>query len=337
MIDRPDISVVLSTYNRCDILPAALDSLVVQEAPGVQFEVLVVDNNSSDDTRSVVRGYAARDRRIHYVFEPKQGLSHGLNTGISRAAGAIVALTDDDLVMPRDWIANVKKAFDGHPEAAFIGSRVLPQWLGSVPPWLTRDVWAALALQDADAEFYTDAANPVCLIGKSFRRDVLLAVGGFRPDLGRIKDTVGSIEDDELQRRLWAQGFRGMHVPSVVLLSPVATERLAKSYFRRWYQGHGRYYALLRPAELERSVGRLVDVPLALYRQAFENLAAWLGATLLRRHDVAFSREMQLRFFAGFFRQRCASVRAGGGSRSLFREVLALPSALLGRRTVGTP
>jgi glycosyltransferase involved in cell wall biosynthesis len=337
MIDRPDISVVLSTYNRCTILPTALDSLIAQEAPGVHFEVLVVDNNSSDDTRDVVRRYAERDQRIRYLFEPKQGLSHGLNTGIAHAAGAIVALTDDDLVMPPDWIANLKAAFDGHPEAAFVGSRVLPQWSGSVPPWLTRELWGALALQDADAAFYTDEQNPVCLIGKSFRRDALLAVGGFRPELGRIKDTLGSIEDDELQRRLWAQGFRGMHVPSVVLLSPVATERLSKRYFRRWYQGHGRYYALLRPPELERSAGRLVDVPLALYRQAFENLVGWLGGVLSRRDDVAFSREMQLRFFAGFFRQRWESLRGRGSARSIARELLALPGALRRRGTAGTP
>ena len=92
MIDRYDISVVLSTYNRCAILPFALESILCQEPGGVAFEVIVVDNNSLDETRTVVESFAAQGHaNLRYVFEPRQGVSYARNSGIANARAPIVA------------------------------------------------------------------------------------------------------------------------------------------------------------------------------------------------------------------------------------------------------
>lgn len=328
MDQEPDVSVVISTYNRCELLPRALESLAGQEAPGLRFEVIVVDNNSTDRTPEVIEAFAARHPFVRHVFEGRQGLSHGWNAGVAHSRGPIIAFTDDDLVMPPDWLTNIKRAFDEHPEVSFIGSRVLPVWEAEAPAWLSRRLWGPLALQDSEETFYTDESRPVCLLGKSFRREALEAVGGFRPDLGRIKDAIGSTEDDEMQRRLWAAGRRGMHVPEVVVHAPVPVSRLTKSYFRRWYTGHGRHYALMRVPDAEDSAARLFDVPAYMYRQAAACALRWLVHTARGDAARAFECEAQLHFIAGFFRQRRADFRAGGG-RGTLGELFSFTRALV--------
>ena len=92
-----EVSVVLSTYNRCHILPDALESLLAQEG-GVSYEIILVDNNSTDRTREVVESFIARGAtNLTYVFEGRQGLSYGWNSGIAHARAPVIAFTDDDV------------------------------------------------------------------------------------------------------------------------------------------------------------------------------------------------------------------------------------------------
>ena len=92
---RPEVSVVISTYNRADSLLAAVSSVLVQDqAP--PYELIVVDNNCADETAERIQQLARRDRRLRYVFEPRQGVSHGRNAGIATAQASIIAFTDDE-------------------------------------------------------------------------------------------------------------------------------------------------------------------------------------------------------------------------------------------------
>jgi len=107
------VSVVISTYNRCARLRHALESLLSQESDGVAWEAVVVDNNSTDDTRGVVESFGDRfGGRLRYVFEPRQGLSFGRNAGIGRAVAPLVAFTDDDVQPAADWLYRIKRCFD---------------------------------------------------------------------------------------------------------------------------------------------------------------------------------------------------------------------------------
>ena len=98
-----DISVVLSTYNRCDTLAKALGKLSQQEAPGIQYEIIAVDNNSTDRTPEIVEGFATADARFRYLFEARQGLSYGRNAGIRAARADAIVFTDDDVEVATDW------------------------------------------------------------------------------------------------------------------------------------------------------------------------------------------------------------------------------------------
>jgi glycosyltransferase involved in cell wall biosynthesis len=304
-----DISIVISTYNRCGLLEAALRALLSQTPADVAYEILVVDNNSADQTRSLVEGLAKQNpEKLKYIFEPKQGLSYGRNTGIAAAKAPIIAFTDDDVRVAADWAWRIKTAFEANPGIDFLGGRVVPRWPAEPPPWLTKANWSPLALLDyGDSAFDVDLGKQLCLIGANFafRRRAFEKVGLFKTDFQRVKGGVGSLEDHEILLRLWRVGSRGLYLPELVATAEIEPDRMTKQYHRKWHTSHGRFYAALHSDEVERSkLGNWFGVPAHLYRQALSDLAGWLGAHIRRQPAEAFTRELGLRYFSGFATRR---------------------------------
>jgi glycosyltransferase involved in cell wall biosynthesis len=339
MTEQPDVSVIISTYNRADVLPGVLESLLMQETGCVSYEVIVVDNNSTDRTRQVVEPFITNGgQKVRYIFEARQGVSYGRNAGVQASRAPLLAFTDDDVQVTRNWVATIRRAFDDHPKVAYVGGKVLPHWQTEMPLWVTRDHWAPLAIQDyGDAAFHVNAERRLCLLGAclAFRRSALDAIGLFAPDLQRVKDGIGSMEDLEIQLRAWEAGKQGLYVPELVITTEVPARRLTKLYHRRWHAGHGHFYALLRLSEMEQSSRqRLFDVPAHLYRRAGVLLLAWLKDVLSRDYDHAFAHETQLRFFGGFFRKRRAD-HLSASRRGSLREIWLSLRALLAERSSG--
>src|SRR5690349_7148849 len=122
-----DITVIVCTHNRCQGLAKSLDSIAASIVPNsLDWEILVVDNNSSDDTAKIVHDVCNRyPRRFRYVFEPNEGLSNARNAGIKQAKGNIIVFTDDDLTVAPTWLGNLTaKLHDGRWAGA--GGRILP-------------------------------------------------------------------------------------------------------------------------------------------------------------------------------------------------------------------
>jgi glycosyltransferase involved in cell wall biosynthesis len=307
--DAPVVSVVICTYNRAALLPAAIDDVLAQnDSQTPPLELLVIDNNSTDETRAVVERVAARDERVRYLRETKQGLSHARNAGIAAARAPLIAFTDDDVRVGPDWLSTIVRTVRAHPGVSVVGGRVLPVWPAPPPPWLTAEHWGPLALVDyGEHPVRVDAGNPLCLVGANLAivRSAFDLVGGFAADVQRVRDSVGSSEDHEFLLRLFGAGGFGIYDPGIVIHADVQPDRLERAYHRRWHTGHGHFHALMRPEYLERSnTGRLFDVPAHMYRSAARDAAAWARARLRRDDAVAFSREVRLRFFRGFFRTR---------------------------------
>lgn len=302
------------------MLPEALESVLAQETGGVGYEFIVVDNNSQDGTRQVVESFINRGHaQMRYIFEGKQGLSHARNAAIMSARAPIIAFTDDDVRVAGDWVKLIKQAFDEHPEVDFVGGKVLPRWESKPPAWLTPEHWSPLALVDhGEKPFYVNQEKPICLVGAnlSFRREVFEQVGLFAADLQRVKDSVGSIEDHELEARLWRSGRQGIYVPNIIVTAEVQTDRTEKEYHRRWHTGHGRFYAIMREEKFEQSSERLFDVPVHLYRAMATDAAQWLKDALRGKHEAAFLHELRLRFSSSFIKQRRRDFVAAGGHRT---------------------
>jgi glycosyltransferase involved in cell wall biosynthesis len=332
----PAISVILCTYNRADLLPGALDNLLAQEGPFAgAFELVVVDNNSSDGTRAVVEGFASRDSRVRYLFERAQGLSHARNAGIAAVRAPLITFTDDDVRVGSDWISTILEVVAEHPDADVIGGRVLPDWPTAPPAWLTTRHWSPLALVDyGDEPVRVSSDRPLCLVGANLtvRRRAFDLVGGFAPALQRVRDGVGSCEDLEFLLRLYRAGRSGVYDPRITIHAAVQHERLDRAYHRRWHTGQGHYHALMRADGIEPSgAGSLFGVPAYLYRQALQHAIGWVRERARGDASAAFAHEAALRYFYGFHRTRRRQFgSATAGER--VAEVSALVRSLVGRR-----
>ncbi len=133
---HPLISVVVCTYNRVNLLADALHTLCHQTLDRSEYEVMVVDNNSSDNTREMVDEFCRRFSHVRYCFEPKQGLSYARNRGWREARGEYVAYVDDDARAGENWlktalvlIANTK------PAPLCLGGPILPFYSTTKPIW----------------------------------------------------------------------------------------------------------------------------------------------------------------------------------------------------------
>lgn len=304
---EPEVSVVIPTYNRSALLRNAVSSVLRQDDP-CPFEIVIVDNNSSDDTPAVARSLMeSHPGKVRYIGEPKQGNAHARNRGIESARGAIIAFIDDDVTVKNNWLATLKNVLDARGDLSFVGGKVLPDWKVSPPSWLTPKHWSPLALVDYGPDELTIGGHrPRGLLTANiaFRRNVFAEVGTFSAHLQRVKDAIGSMEDTEFLLRVCQSGRQGVYLPSMIAISPVDNERLTKTYHRRWHTGHGHFYAIMNDPEWERSKVRFIGLPGHLYRQTATHAVMWCLKILSGKPDDAFTSECRLRFFYGFFRER---------------------------------
>ena len=309
---KVDLSLLVCTYNRGNDLRELLETAVAQETNGeFSYEVVVVDNNSTDETREVVESFiSAGHENIRYFFEERQGKSHALNRGLNELRGWAYIITDDDFVLPRDWVRNLFLAFHDNPDVSFVSGKVLPLWQAEPPSWLTTRHWSAIAMADyGDEQFLTDSAHQICLLACAFRVADVQAVGGYQGELGKSKDLSGATEDLDLLMRLWKSGRKGLYLPHVAFYHKATKDRLTKKYHRRWHSDHGRSYAIMRSEETEQGKVRLFDVPAYMFREAARDTLRWLSCMIQGRTDEAFWHETQLRFFAGFVSRRRSDSR----------------------------
>jgi GT2 family glycosyltransferase len=317
------VTVVLCTYNRAALLAPALQRLLSQSADAPLYEVVLVDNNSVDETRAVIERYIASSvTPVRYVFEPRQGLSNARNAGIAAARSEIVAFTDDDVLVAEDWVQVIKRAFDEHPDIECLGGRILPVWPSTPPAWLTRLHWVGpLALQDCgDHPFIVDARRPVCVAGANFafRKRVFARLGLFSPDFPRSEDT-------EFMLRLWRTGAGALYVPEMRAFAAVQPERLTKAYHREWHSNIGRCNARMELEELTASdgglrsaippVARVLGVPRFAVRLLAREALAWVVATARRNEAQAFWRETQMRELVGYMLESRARLQQSRQAR----------------------
>jgi glycosyltransferase involved in cell wall biosynthesis len=305
-IKSPELSIVICTYNRHELLRLALNTLLQQLPANFACEVIVIDNNSTPETRSVVEGLAKSDSRIRYIRETRQGNAYARNTGVKEARAPVIAFLDDDVTVRQHWVEIIQRTF-AEANVDFIGGKVLPRWEQPPPSWLSTTNWAPIAALDyGDEPFAITSENPLCLLTANiaFRKEVFEKHGGFSADVQRAGDNIGSLEDHEYLTRLFRAGVSGLYIPEMIVDAYVGIDRMTKTYHRRWHMGHGHFYAIMNDPEWERSSFRVAGVPGHLYRETAKNVLVWFSRMLNGNSDEAFVNECRLRFFQGFFKQR---------------------------------
>jgi len=272
------ITVILCTYNRSESLKRALESVATQDfPPAISWEVLVVDNNSSDQTRAVVENFCIRfPGRFRYLFEPRPGKSNALNSGIREAKGVVLAFMDDDVVVDPLWLKSLTSPMLG---GKWVGSggRILPESPHELPTWLAIDEWwagAPLAMFDLGPNA-GQLTQPPFGTNMAFQRRMFEKYGGFCTELGPRPGSEIRSEDTEFGRRLIQGGERLWYEPSAIVFHPVAPNRVRKEYFLRWWFDKAR--ADVRELGVP-SEGRwcVAGMPLVLFRRLIVWTLRWI-------------------------------------------------------------
>jgi glucosyl-dolichyl phosphate glucuronosyltransferase len=267
------ITLILCTYNRWRTLTNALNSVAASTLPtSFEWEVLVVDNNSTDQTRDVVEDFCRRyPGRFRYLLEPQQGVSHARNAGIRESRGDVLVFMDDDVTVDPKWLWNLTAALhSGEWKGA--GGRIIPVWKCKPPSWLSVEGPYALApfvAFDLGSEA-GPLTEPPFGANMAFRKEVFEKYGGFRTDLGRCADSLLSNEDTEFGRRLLVAGERLRYEPSALMYHPVYENRIQKKYLLGWWFGKGRADIAESGMPLK-TKWSLCGIPLYLFRR----LARW--------------------------------------------------------------
>jgi glycosyltransferase involved in cell wall biosynthesis len=313
------VSVLICTYNRSALLRETLAAMQAMTPPrDCTVDIIVVDNNSRDDTASVV-AEAARTARFPIVTltEKKQGKSFALNAGLTRARGDVVALTDDDVLPASNWLALIVENFRAR-DVSFVFGKVLPRWSCLPPPELlmpeAQGIWGPLAILDygdTPADYRPHYQGQRLPIGANlaFARAALETVGGWRTDLGKVNNTLVSGEDHEIFMRLRRYGlYAGYYDPEISVRHFVPRERLTRRYFRRWFYWHGKTQALmiddLYPELNLRAVPKIGAVPRFLIRQGIQQAGVWLRTLGHRDGLTCLIEELHTIKYAGLFAQQ---------------------------------
>ena len=245
------ISVVIATYNRAPLLREALEHLGRQRYQEGD-EVIVVDNASTDTTADVIaRAAAGFPVALRRVRETTPGKTPALNAGLAAAKGQIFALTDDDVLVADDWIDTIRRIFRDE-SLALAGGRVDPRWERPAPSWLRveqQDCYGPMA--SPLALLHYGDAQPLghrTAVGANLivRRDVLQALGGFAPHLGRQRGTLLCGEDHDFCRRAVSAGYVCEYRPELRVRHWVPANRVRLRYYLRWFFWSGVTDAVLK-------------------------------------------------------------------------------------------
>jgi glucosyl-dolichyl phosphate glucuronosyltransferase len=273
-----NITVILCTYNRCQSLAKALSSVALSRLPeSVAWEVLVVDNNSRDQTGDVVADFCGRyPSRFRYLFESQPGKSYALNSGIAEAQGDVLAFMDDDVIVEPMWLQRLTAPLLKGKWAG-CGGRILPQWRYTSPRWLPEGRYALAPLAAFDLGLEAGRLEEAPFgTNMAFQKALFAKYGGFRTDLGPRPGSEIRSEDTELGNRLLAAGEQLWYEPSAIVHHEVHQNRLRKHYFLAWWFDKARadIQAFGRPANTKLV---LAGIPLCSFRR----LAVWTARWIL--------------------------------------------------------
>ena len=281
------------------MLRGNLASLAGQKVnSAVRWEVVVVDNNCTDDTAGVVEDAGKKfPAALRRVREAKQGLSNARNCGVSESSGRYLLFTDDDTRPEPQWVQSVWETFQNDSCDA-VGGKVEILWPAARPAWLAEELLSSLAGVDyGPQEMDLTLEKPPLGANMAFKRQVFDKVGGFDPQLGRVGSKLLGGEETDLFRRLTEIGLRGKYQPRAVVSHVLEPERLQKAYFRKIYFYGGRSRGLIYGPGGGR---RIAGVPLFSIRQLLQKSFASISSAIAEGPSQSFVKELHAWWLLGF-------------------------------------
>jgi len=248
MPEHPKISIVICTYNRAHLLPDTLNSLLNNTAPASRYEILIIDNNSSDHTHAVAKDIINKypENNIKYITESRQGLSYARNRGIREASFPLIAFFDDDIIADEKLISNWLEFFGKYPEAIGGGGKILVQFDAPEPGWVPGILYTLFGKHDHGKKIkkYTRGNYP---FGGNmvFRAEIFEKFGTFNTQLGRKGDELNGAEEKEFFYRISREEGDIFYVPDAVLWHRAGPERINEHFIRKQAMGIGKSIAVM--------------------------------------------------------------------------------------------
>jgi glycosyltransferase involved in cell wall biosynthesis len=243
-------TVLVCTHNRADVLPAALESLEHQTLPASEFEVLVIDNASTDATKRVVEEQLARTKiDLRYVHEPKLGLCVARNRGVAEAKGELIAFLDDDARAEPGWLAALVTVHE-ETKAPVVGGIIRPDWQVQPPGWFFPALMKYLIVLDLGPQRRPVEKIPFFYgTNMAFHRSIFEKLGTFRTDLDRVGTILAGGGDTEMCLRVHRAGMPLMYEPGAVVHHQIPASRLQPEFFRTrfYYSGRARAAHTVEP------------------------------------------------------------------------------------------
>jgi glucosyl-dolichyl phosphate glucuronosyltransferase len=236
------ISAVICSYNRARFIINAVESIFTQEFDKALYEVIVVDNNSTDNTIALLQEYKSTypDRNFSFYIEKNQGVAHTRTRCAQEAKGAIVAFLDDDSTAQPGWLSGIVSFFDEHPNTYSTGGKIIPKFLTPIPDWYSKYFFGLVGNFDQGPKVkqMTGVRYP-CGANMAFRKEVFTEIGYFNTDLGRKGTGLLATEEKDIYLRILARGRDVFYLPHVAVLHCVEANKFDKNYVRRHSMGIG--------------------------------------------------------------------------------------------------
>lgn len=293
-----EASIIVCTYNRAESLRETIGALRAQRcSPALSWEVIIVDNNSSDHTRKLVEEARSDWPLLRYEFEGEQGLSHARNRGIAVASGTVLLFTDDDVLPEPDWLETTLAGMDKY-QADACGGYIAPIWETPPPAWLTERFYGFLAVRTERTDDYPIQSPAQAPYGANMavKKAVFDKVGMFDTSRGRKGKVLASGEDGELFERILAAGLKAVFLGQSRVYHKVESFRLTKRYFRRWRLQTSRNIVQSQGLSGER---RLFNIPFYVFPQFLRAVGRMIWGHLTQPRDEAFNREIVVFHFLG--------------------------------------
>lgn len=236
------VSIIVCTYNREKYLQIVFESILKQKPHTLKYEVVIIDNNSPDNTKAVSLKFIADNPDIdaRYVLETRQGISYGRSRGYEEAKYKYVAYSDDDAFYADDYFYELEYFINSHPKTEAFGGKVLLDYEANKPPkWETKYLSSILGYfnrGDVEHKFTNDYARGANMV---FTKDLISRVKGFNTDLGRTGGNLNGGEEKEIAEKIYKIGVDVIYTPKLIVYHAVPIFRTKHDFVERQAKGIG--------------------------------------------------------------------------------------------------
>lgn len=283
------ISIIICTYNREKYIGQLLNSLAQNDYPVTDYEIILVDNNCTDNTHTICQQFAEEhsDITFRYVIEPVQGLSAARNKGIKEAKGDIIIYVDDDALVDSNYIRTYAEHFSSRPDTMAAGGPIEPLYETEEPSWMSPYTKALLTAWMNYGDKIRQYPNGRYPGGGNvaYRKSVFDKVGFFNTELGRKGTALLASEEKDIFDKMHQLGMKILYLPTPVLHHIIPQTKLEEPYFNRLTLQIGeseriRTLAISKTKYISRLASEFIKwcgtlVLLCLYTIKFQPMKGW--------------------------------------------------------------